>query len=259
VSWRAKELARLEGLAERDIATERDLDAARFELDAAKLRVEVALAAVAQAEQREASAAATLRQASHIRQRHVLRAPAGWTVIERLTEPGTLLTPGMPVLRLADLTTLEVMIRLAPEEILAVRALDGLPLRFVAEGTEATATVQRVDPRFDPQSRKREVVLEIPASAAPEASGGLEVQFTLAVPDPTGAQLIPVDWIVERFEQRWVNVQGGRQLPIIVLRQQGNHVLVSGDAFPEGTVLVPPTPVADELTAPAADSTAQAQ
>ena len=194
-----------------------------------------------------AAAAAEVRAASARRDRHALRAPAGWVVVERLREPGALVAVGEPILRLVDVSELVAQVRLDETEVAALRAaaVDGsLSVRFAgAEMAVVPARIRRIDLTFDPASRKRLAELVIPGTAAPEASGGLAVELTLTIPDRNGFE-IPLTLVAWRLERPLLRTAAGVDLPVVALRRTPSAIIVAAEAIPAGTRLVVHPPAA---------------
>ena len=187
-----------------------------------------------------AAAEAECKAAGARRDRHALRAPAGWVVVERLREPGALVAAGEAILRLVDVSELVVQVRLDETEVAALRAAaaDGsLSVRFAGIETAVPARIRRIDLTFDPASRKRLAELVIPGAAAPEASGGLAIELALAIPDRGGFE-IPLALVAWRLERPLLRTAAGADLPVVALRRTPTAIIVAADAIPAGTRLV---------------------
>ena len=222
-------------------------------------RVGVAAAQAAQSEQAaaaDAAAAEATPQAAEARQRtadtqfataraqrarHDLAGPAGWIVLARLQEPGAMLAAGTPVLRLADVSRLVLAARLDEAELtdLRRRAADGGIAVGFPGAAPATAAIRRIDVTYDPASRKRLVELVIPGTAAPEASGGLQADLRLTVPDPAGGVAVPAACVQWRIEQPWVRLADGGERPVQVLRRDGTRIVLAPGTLPADARLVP--------------------
>jgi multidrug efflux pump subunit AcrA (membrane-fusion protein) len=193
------------------------------------------------AEARQRTAEAQLATARAQRTRHDLAGPAGWIVLARLHEPGAMLAAGTPVLRLADVSRLVLVARLDEEELGDLRrraAAAPLTLRF-AGGATAPAAVRRIDVQYDAASRKRLVELVVDGAAAPEASGGLQAELTLVVPDPSGGLAVPAACVQWRIEQPWVRLADGGERPVQILRRDGERVILAPRTLPADARLAP--------------------
>lgn len=237
----AAELTRTETLVADERLSRRELDRARFEAERAQLTVEAGAARLAAAAAAVDSAAAGLAQVDERRARHTVHAPAGWVVAERLVEPGAVVQPGSPLLRLHDVSTLEIALRLDEAEIAALGAGASVTLRFPAFDTSAEARLTRIDLGFDPASRKRLVLLRLAGEDAPVASGGLVAVVELRVPLAVGAVLVPSGFLVRGRERSYVELADGSRRAVVPLREHDGMVVLAADALEPDTVLHRPT------------------
>ncbi len=241
-AYQKNEVERIRDLAERGKVRASDLDAAVFQADRAALRVAAEETAAASAEARVETARLDVEGAEERLKRHRIRGRAGWVVLERDVEPGAMVGPATPLLRLADVDTLAVTIRLSEPEIGALRSLgDDVELRFRHHDEAAVrARVHRIGVDHDPITNKRLVELRFEGAQAPSPTGGLEVRLQLEVDDPSGSLVIPREFLRERFEQTFVFLDDGRRLPVLPLRADAAVVLVSPNDLPVDAVLVTP-------------------
>lgn len=152
-------------------------------------------------------------------------APAGWLVMAREAEPGQWVTQGQTLGQAGDFGTLLVPFALAPEQLAALQGAGGaLTLALPDLGREVPATVHRIYPGFDPETRKTAVDLAV--TGLPGARGGLRAVLALEVPDPAGGVLLPRAAVSERYEQHWVRRDDGTEVQVVLL---GNHGGPGGD------------------------------
>ena len=203
IAFRRKEVRRHQQLlARRSVAQatldelQNQLDQAQFELDT--LRVEES----------------TLKEKQ---QRHIVKIPSGWKVIDRFIEPGEWVPAGKTIARAGDFRSLLVPFSLSPDELHALRHLRGnISLRFPKQGKEGLlikGSVERISPAFDPQTRKIEIDLLVDGGL-PEMRGGLRAEMTLSVPDPSGDVLLPRSAIEQRYEEYWVTRSDGEKIRV---------------------------------------------
>jgi multidrug efflux pump subunit AcrA (membrane-fusion protein) len=74
----------------------------------------------------------------------------------------------------------------------------------------------RISPAFDPETRKINVELAVTETLS-ENRGGLRAELTLAVPDPSGAVLIPAAAVAERYEEFWLTRANGERVRVLFL------------------------------------------
>ena len=238
--WHAQDRAH----AERDVEraekifaegrmAEQNRDAALRERDRARGAAATDMGVIAAAE-------AELAAAKSRRTHRDLRAPSNWVVIERLREPGAMVAAGEPILRLADVSELVVQVRLDEMEVAALRSQDEantLSLRFAGRSEAVPARIRRVDVTYDPISRKRLIELTLPGNAAPEASGGLSVNFDVTVADPSGGVLIPLSLVEWRLERPVVRATDGSEFAVVPLRRTDDALIVPANGLPAGIKL----------------------
>ncbi|MDA3961482.1 MAG: HlyD family efflux transporter periplasmic adaptor subunit [Planctomycetota bacterium] len=233
--YQLAEQARIDALIADGRLSQREQDASRFTAESAALRRDLAAAGLASAEASVVSAQVALREAQEHLARHYVSAPQGWVVSTHLLEPGTMVAAGTPVVRLHDVSELNIELRLSEEEI---RALGTAPeLHFADFDTTATASVQRIAVDFDPTSRKRLVVLRIPGDAAPIASGGLFVTLRLMVPLSGGGVLVPKNFILRGRDRIFVERDDGTRIAVVPITERGDYVVLTSSALPAGTIL----------------------
>jgi RND family efflux transporter MFP subunit len=178
----------------RKAATDQERDEADARLAAATERVhgvragiEAAGASLTAAREAAGAAATTASFA-------VLRAPFAGVVTERLTDPGNLASPGVPLLRLEALGAREIRVRVDEARATQVRPGDRVQV-IVDAGNEAAApgavldgTVREVARTVAADPLAFTVTVALPASAAPPLGGFARVRFAgaprrgLAVP-----------------------------------------------------------------------------
>ena len=163
-----------------------------------------------------------------------IRAPAGWLVTARTVEPGQWVGEGEVVGAAADFSALLVPFALTPEQYAALSAAGedigdgagGLQLRLLDldrdKARQVPASVYRVNPGFDPDTRKVLVDLRIDAEVQPKR-GGLRVGLSLALPERTGAVLLPATAVEERYEEYWLTREDGTRVQVMRLGDAGDQ------------------------------------
>jgi RND family efflux transporter MFP subunit len=147
-----KEAERVEGLHQRNVASQQDLDRARS-------RSQVAAAALEAAEQRLADAEVARTHAE-------IRSPVAGRVIDRLAEPGDTAAPSVPLLRIYDPATLRIE---APvRESLAVGLRTGQPIRVEIDALRRRfeGVIDEIVPFAEPGARTLLVKVRLPQDPA---------------------------------------------------------------------------------------------
>ncbi|MBA3697652.1 MAG: HlyD family efflux transporter periplasmic adaptor subunit [Planctomycetes bacterium] len=237
---RGRTAARTKNLADQGKLSVEEADTTATAAELARIEAERAKVTESQASTAVIQARLDLARANDHLSRHRVPAPGGWLVAQRLVEPGTMVAAGTPLLRVIDTTTLVVELHLTSDELAALRAQAMPIVRFPRHGDRrASVTLARIDPEFDPLTRKHRVELDLAGDAAPEPIGGLEVALSFPVPDPSGALLIPASFIRTVGERQRVSTSDGKELVVTVIRQAGDYVAVLPSALPVGVELKP--------------------
>ncbi len=168
------------------------------------------------------------------KRRHTLRGPGGWTVITRTMEPGEWIAASTPVATLGDFRTLRIPLALGPQERAALEKLPAPTITLSERSLSLAASIFRIAPDFDPQTRKTKVELTI--TPPPDLRrGGLRCELTLQVPEPETTVLVPATALFERYETHWVTTGDGSDIPVILLGTAENGLVrVSSDALAPG-------------------------
>jgi RND family efflux transporter MFP subunit len=164
---------RVRGLTERKSATQQELDEATAVLAGAEARVAGAQARVAEAEQGIAATAAAREAASVGASYTVLTAPFDGIVAARQADPGSLASPGTPLLIVDDTTAFRLEARIDEAQARLVQVGSAAQLRLDAASSEAddgwqATTVSEVA-QVDPASHSFLVKFDLPTGSAPRA------------------------------------------------------------------------------------------
>ncbi|MGD8876363.1 MAG: HlyD family efflux transporter periplasmic adaptor subunit [Syntrophobacterales bacterium] len=206
IAFHAKEVGRFEKLVERETAAQSRLDEIQNKLDQAEFQIKTLKVQESELKER--------------RSRHYIRIPQGWSIIQRDVEPGEWVSVGKHLGKAGDFRTLLVPFALSPEEYRALKKTKGsIELSLSSEGQNTTslrASVARVSPAFDPETRKINVELAVTETLS-ENRGGLRAELTLEMPDPSGAVLIPASAVAERYEEFWLTRANGEKIRVLFL------------------------------------------
>lgn len=182
---------------------------------------------VASFEAKLAAAHRNLKQAETRLSYTNLTAPVDGVVAERMIDPGDLVVPGKPVLKIVQQADVRVRAKL-PQEDLARLAV-GQTVTLSLGETTTTASVTRVFPAMD---RSHLAVFEAdlvspPASFVAGATVGVDIAFA-----SVEGLSVPVSALLDGENGSWVfKVQNEKIVPVQVkvLSAGSNHVAVSGD------------------------------
>ncbi len=220
VAYLEKEVKRSRSLVRRRSQAQSKLDRLEDQLHQARYRLKALAVAARTLEER--------------RRRFALTAPAGWRVIQRLVEPGQWVPRGMVVGVVGDFHSLRVPLAVSPRQLQALRARAGrLHLRLPELDRRVPARLDRVSPAFDPATRKIKLELAIDGGL-PEMRGGLRVELTLEMPDPSGAVLVPAAALSRRYQEYWLTRPDGSQVRVLLLGEgpNGNKRVAGAEVKP---------------------------
>ena len=170
----------------------------------------------------------------------VIRAPFSGTIVERSVEVGEFLSPGSPLLTLADTSLLKARVLLDPREALDIAV--GAPASvsvFARPGEEFSGKVARVGEVIDPRTRRLPVEIELDPHDG-RLRPGLVARFSVQTGEPRMVMRVPLDGIFERFGTQNVYVidDGVARRRVITLGQiRAGHAEVL-DGIIEGDVVV---------------------
>lgn len=141
-----------------------------------------------------------------------LRAPFAGIVAERLIEPGQLVMPNTPLLRLVDLSELELAIQLPSADIARVRPGQQVSFRVDAFGEETfTGTIVRLNPLAKASNRKI-TVYALVKNPSQRLRGGLFVRGELHDASAVAGLAVPVTALQTLDGQEGVMVVRDKQL-----------------------------------------------
>jgi RND family efflux transporter MFP subunit len=146
---------------------------------------EVALQAKTAASAYEVAQARVAEQRARVRQletglaQNVIRAPFDGRVAERFADPGALVGPGTPVVRLISAGELLVRAAVPPEEARALTAGTPVTATVRTMGLRIPGTIARVAPEVDAASQM--VLIEVRLAPTPEAENRLQTGLVVDV------------------------------------------------------------------------------
>jgi multidrug resistance efflux pump len=223
-----KEFKRVDTLHQGSVAPLSKLEGAAEELDQARLAV--------QTTDVEIKALKTqLKELKERRRRHAVTAPAGWVIVQRRVEPGEIVAAGTPLAQAADFTKLVVPLFVSGEELAVLRQTEAIAVKV--EGRPGRARINWVNPQFDERTRKLAVELVLVEHTG-DARGGLLTELALEV----GSQglMLPKQAVVDRYDNPYVVLKDGRTIPIVILGESGEDLIIAAqEALAPGSELEP--------------------
>ncbi len=158
-----------------------------------------------------------------------LRSPLDGVVTRRATDVGRLVTPGVAVFGVQDLTSLELVVSV--DERTAARLQAGAAVTVVSDHAAdlPAATVRTVSPALDAQTRKAEVVVEL--APAPGLLPRGTATAVLVLGQRPGAVAVPARAVVEATDGYFVYVVDGtsaKRTPVRPGLRDGDWLEVDG-------------------------------
>lgn len=232
---------RIAGLQARASATAQELDEATAMLRSAEARVAGASARSLQAASTVESARAAGDQASTTASFTTIVAPFDGMVTETIVEPGNMASPGQALLRLEDVSSFRLEVRVDESRVSQIRSGDKVPVFLGARTASLQGTVVEVSRAVDADARAFLVKIALPD--VPDLRSG---EFGKARLGGTArrALTIPSSAIVHRGQLTSVFVvdQGKARTRLVSL--SGTEVL-AGLTDSELVILSPPVTLSD--------------
>ena len=169
-------------------------------------------AALQAAETANVNASASQRQAEIMVSRSRIRAPFSGVVGQVGAEAGEVLVPGYPVVRLVDLSSVEVSLSVSDRDVVALNAGATATVSLQADSTTYTGEVTHISPVADRETRAFEVkvtVDNIDRTLLP----GMIARVDVTQPLSDSVLVIPQDWVVTNLNGQGVFLESdGRAL-----------------------------------------------
>jgi len=177
----------------------------------------------------------SLQELIERKKRHTIYAPKGWIVVERSLEPREIISPNIPLARVADYRRLIVPLSVSGEEYAVIKKL-GKEFKAKVENTLVTASVNWVNPEFNETTRKLSIELII-NNYKGEKRGGLSFKFPLQL--KTKGLLIPKKAVTNRYDNPRVTISNTGEVVNILILDETNDgfVIADNEKLPLNTIL----------------------
>lgn len=133
----------------------------------------------------------------------VTRAPIAGVITQKMVENGEYASPGSPLLRIADLSTISVHVGLPEREITAVREGMTVDVRVLATNTVHEGVLHRIGVEANPASRTFPLEVRIPNEDG-ALRGGMRATVIIEKNVINEAVIIPRDAVLQNLEGREV-------------------------------------------------------
>lgn len=171
-----------------------------------------------------------------------VRVPRGWQITEREVEPVQWIDQGRQIGEAADFSTLLVSFALSLQQLQALEAAtDPLQVELIDLAQRVAVSFYRINPGFDPATRKIAVDLKIDDDIV-QQRGGLRAQLRIELPGAEGEVLIPTAAVRRSYEEYWVQPVDGQAFSVSfhgqVTRPDGDFFRVSAPQLEPGDRLL---------------------
>ncbi len=171
--------------------------------------------------------------------RHAIEAPPGWTMIERMIEPGEYVRPGEPIARIGDFSKLIIPLALSFNELQNLQKNLEVDLYFPDLDLQTTAHIYRVSPTFSETTKKISVDLIVDAKHGDTIiRGGVRAELHLKKPKKD-TYTLPLPAVINRYGAYWIVKGNGARMKVLFLgtTENGASAIISskelkgGDSF----------------------------
>ena len=232
---------RIADLQAKRSATAQELDDAVALLRSSEARVAGAAARASQAASAVESARAAGDQASTTNAFATIAAPFDGLISEKLVDPGNMASPGVPLLRLEDVSGFRLEVRVDESRIGELRHGGSVPVFLGAATTSIPGTVVEVSRAVDADARAFLVKIALPDARGVRSGEFGKARFSAT---PRRALTIPRSAIVRRGQLNSVFVvdNGVARLRLVSLRESE---VLAGLTESEVVILSPPAGVVE--------------
>ncbi len=209
-------------------------------------QIQAARSAAEQADSAVVQAQAALDEIETMLRDKQTLSPGNVVILEKYIEVGDSVMPGQPLVKVGDVSKLQVRVNLPSGMIKAVRKGMKLPVTLGTSGATIQGEVERIYPSADPVSHTVTVKISIP-SDAPAAPG---MYVTVSIPDSgkggRALPVIPARAVVWRGSQSAVfvlNKDNRTEMRMVrVGKNRGGLVKVLSGLRPGERIIANPTP-----------------
>ena len=221
-------LERINRLLSQNVVSQREADDARLNVEATRARLETTQASV--------------RNAEIVIEKSLLTSPFDAIVSKTLREPGSIIGPNVPVLRLVSVGEREAHVGISPK--FADSARIGEQYSLYLNSTAVPATLRSVGADVDPQTLTVLAVLTLPEGTPARVGQTVALQFNEAVAETGG--WLPLSALLEGDKGLWTVLvtrknEAGETITaresVEVIYSEGDRVFVRGTVTNDATVV----------------------
>lgn len=161
--------------------------------------------------------------------RHIIKAPPGWTIIDRMVEPGEYVQPGGPIAKIGDFTKLIIPLALSFNELQNLKKTSNVPLYFPDLNLRIIGQIYRVSPTFFESTKKIPVDLIVDAKHHDTIiRGGLRAELHLRE-QKKDTYVLPLSAVINRYDAYWIVHEERGRMRVLFLgtTDNGSAAIVS--------------------------------
>ena len=230
---------RVEDLAAKKSITTQEYDEAAARLKAAQSNYDVARSRRAQIDARLAQAGQEIRTAAITRDYAKIAAPFDGVVTAKTVDPGTLATPGAPLLTIEQDGAYRLEASVDESKVPAIRLGQTVEVTLDALDRKVNARVSEIIPSVDAASRTYLVKIDLPVMAQLRSGMFGRACFALA---SRQVLTIPASAVTERGQLQSVFVaeNGSARARLVTLGQRGKDVVEVLSGLADGEKVIAP-------------------
>jgi len=219
-----KTLQRYTTLREKNSATQAKLDEVKLSADLHELTIQ----ALNNQQQR----------LSETLDRHKIKVPEGWLLIERMIEVGEYVQPGQSIAKLGDFRQLIIPFALSFPEMNALKQRESITLFLPDLNIQTSARIYRISPAFVEATKKISIELIIDNKREKSSEvirGGLRAEMKLRLKESKNTFILPFSSVINRYDAYWVVNDQKERIKVIYLgtTDDGVSVIVSAQELSE--------------------------
>lgn len=168
--------------------------------------------------------------------RHTIKAPPGWTMIDRMIEPGEYVRPGEPIAHIGDFNKLIIPLALSFKELQNFQNNPAVALYFPDLDLQTTGQIYRVSPTFSETTKKISVDLIVDAKHDDNIiRGGVRAELHLKKLKKD-AYILPLSAVINRYDAYWIVKENGDRMKVLFLgtTENGSSAIISSKELKGG-------------------------
>ena len=161
--------------------------------------------------------------------RHTIKGPAGWIMIDRMVEPGEYVRSGDTIAQIGDFTELIIPFALSFHELQILQKNNNIAIYFPDLGFQVQGQIYRISPIFSETTKKIPVDVIVNATHGDQRlRGGLRAEIHLKK-QKKDTFTLPVSAVLSRYDAYWVVKENGERLKVLFLgtTDNGASVIIS--------------------------------